>query len=83
MSMALEVVLESEALVGKILALPKWENFEFWKDYRRENFEIFPPEIFETRVLFENEPVIKCTDLVVEAWQRVDHAVVVRAAVSC
>ena len=48
-----------------------------------KNFVVFPPKIFETRVLFEDEPVIKCTDSVVEAWPRVDHAVVVRVAVNC
>ena len=49
----------------------------------RKNLAIFPPKISKTRVLFKNEPVIKCTDLVVEAWPRVDHAVVVWVAVSC
>ena len=62
-------------LGGKIL------NFE--KIVGEKFFSIFPPKIFKTRVLLDNRPVIKCIDSVVEAWPRVDHAVVVRTAVTC
>ena len=56
-------------------------NFE--KIIGEKNFIIFPPKFPGTRVLPETKPVIKCTDFVVKEWPRVDHAVVVRAVVSC
>ena len=48
-----------------------------------KKFEIFLPKFSGTRVLPETKPIIKCTDSVVEEWPRVEHVVVVRAAVSC
>jgi hypothetical protein len=62
-------------LGGKIL------NFE--KIIGEKNFENFPPKFFETRVLLEIKSIIKCTNSVVEASPRVNHAVVIRTTVSC
>ena len=67
---------EFQLCLGRIIL-----NFE--KIIGGKNFEIFQPKFPGTRVLLETKPVIKCPYYVVEGWPRVDHAVVVRAAVSC
>ena len=55
-------------------------NFE--KIIGGKNFENVPPKFAETRVLLEIKSIIKCTNSVVEASPCVNHAVVVRIAVS-